>query len=421
MQDDLRKRGIIDPDDPRYKRKERPVLRKKRNIKAERELRAQKARKNRNRLIIFGIIFIIVVLLIRFGDLFTVSNIKYTFDNLGSSIRGENISSIDFTYEPDNKYEMYKGGLVIGSSEGVRIRRPNKGDAYVASRTFSDIQLEKNDRYVIAYDYLGQGYVVISGTDVESSQNVNGTILSARLSRGGGYSILTKITGYRGVITDYGSNHEIIYQYYVAKDNIIDLQLSPNNRRMAAVYIDTESENLKGGVSFFDITKDEPTARYEIDGEIPLRVEYKENNLIAVLHSGGFLFFRSNGRQVGEYSFEGNIPYLADLSQSGYACAVIGSEMSGDNGELVIVNNSGDLRGSYKLDASAKKLLTNNSSVFVYTDDNRLIVVDWRGNLQSERRAYGRVEQRLCAGTFACGKDRVLNQYKGGAFFEHCP
>ncbi|MBQ4249437.1 MAG: hypothetical protein II705_05250 [Clostridia bacterium] len=384
MQDDLRKRGIIDPDDPQYRRRERPVIRKRRNIQAEREKRAQKAKKNRNRLVLFGIIFIIVVLLIRFGDLFTVSNIKYTFDNFGASIRGEDISTIDFTYEPENKYAMYKGGLVIGSSEGVRIRRPNKGDAFVASRTFSDIQIEKNDRYVIAYDYLGQGYTVISGTEVESSQTVEGSILTARLSRGGGYSILTKITGYRGVITDFGSNHQIIYQYYVAKDNIVDLQLSPNNRRMAAAYIDTESESLKGGVSFFDITKDEPVARYDIVGEIPLRVEYKENNLIAVLHSGGFIFFRPNGRVVGEYSFEGNIPYLADLSQSGYACAVIGSDTSGDNGELVIVNNSGDLRGSYKPDAAVKKVLTNNSCVFLYTADNELIIVDWRGNLQAE-------------------------------------
>ncbi|MBR2742120.1 MAG: hypothetical protein IKD89_00855 [Clostridia bacterium] len=381
MQDDLRRRGIIDPDDPRYKRAARPSLRKKRNLKAEREERAQKARKNRNRLIIFGIIFIIIVLLIRFGDLFTVSNIKYTFENLGSTIRGEDISTIDFTYEPENEYAMYKGGLVIGSSEGVRIRRPNKGDAYVATRTFSNIQLDTNERYVIAYDYLGQSFVVISGTDAESSQNVNGTILGARLSRGSGYTILSKITGYRGVITAYGSNHKVIYLYYVAKDNIIDVQLSPNNRRMAAVYIDTESEGLKGGVSFFDISKEEPTARYEIDGEIPLCVEYKENNLVAVLHSGGFLFFRANGRLVGEYSFEGGIPYFADLSQSGYACAVVGSETSGDDGELVIVNNSGVVRGKYKLGQSVKKILTNNSSVFLYTNDNKLLIVDWRGNL----------------------------------------
>lgn len=354
----------------------------KRNFEREKKRRERRMKKVRKRLITIGVIVLIIALIIGFKDQLSVSNLRLTFSNIGAVIRGEDIDTIDFTYDTKNQYEMYKGCLVVGSSEGIRLQRSAGGESTVISRVFSDVQLDANSRYVLAYDCQGQNFIVISGTEVVKSENVSGTIQGARLSRGGGYSVITKVTGYRSVINVYGSDNSDIYRYYVAKNWVVDAHVSPNNRRMATIYVDTEGDSLLGGVGFFDFSKEEAVSRYTIEGEIPIALEYKDNNLISVLHSGGFLFFRADGKKVGEYLFDGDMPYFADLTQPGFACAVVGSGVSGDYGKLVIVNNSGKLRGSYELQSQVKKILASNSNVFLYTEDNKLLIFDLYGKLK---------------------------------------
>jgi len=377
----------LDIDDPDEERRETAYKRRDKEHKKEtREKKFdsfKKKIKRKRRILIFLLIVVVLVLLfVNFRGYISSSNVKHMFSNAAAVVHGEDISKIDFTYDTGNQYGIYKNALVVASSDGIRLQHTASSENKFIQSTFSDVHIDVNEKHILAYDYRGHNFCVISGNEMVYSENMPGTIFGARLSSSGGYTVLTEVTGYRSVINAYNEKNKNMYRYYVAKDWIIDAHLAPNNKRMAAIYVDTEGESLIGGVSFFDLSMEEPVARYTVENHMPLEVEYKESNLVSVLFTGGISFFKADGELVGEYLFDNEIPYIADLSQSGYACAVIGSDIDGDDGKLVIVNNSGVLKGEYEIDTPIKKLLTTGSNVIMYTEDNRLLIADLYGTLR---------------------------------------
>ncbi len=342
------------------------MLRKARTYMRDKRNRKKVKRRTFALLLVLLIAFVVVN-----REAFTLSNLEITFGNLSAIAHGKDIDAIDFSYDTINKYAVYKDALVIATDSGLSLERASDTDTFI-DKSFSDVRVDSDDRYLLAYDYLGSTFCVVSGVEKVNDKTLQGTILGARLSESGAYTVITKVTGYHSLITVYDRNHEEVYKYYLAKNWACDAHLSPNGKNMAVVYADIQSESFRGGVALLKLSSEEPAFTYEISGELPLSVEYKARNLIAVLHTGGIVLLRADGSVAGEYSFDGETPKFAELGCSNYNCVLLTNEDS-DMGKLITINNSGVATGEYQLNSKVKRMIATRSNIFLYTGNDLMI------------------------------------------------
>jgi hypothetical protein len=100
------------------------------------------------------------------------------------------------------------------------------------------------------------------------TKKLSGTILGARLTHNGNYTIITEESGYKGIVNAFNNKRELVYKWYSAKNWVINAHISSDGKKMAAVYLDTQESSLKGGISFFEFDKQDAVAQYTFEGQI---------------------------------------------------------------------------------------------------------------------------------------------------------
>jgi len=181
-------------------------------------------------------------------------------------------------------------------------------DAFRMSRPTLD---HSGERFIV-YDIGGSSIRVFSSSQIISTLDIEGIIVSASLNQNGWFTVVTHEGGNnRGIVTTYNNHGTAVHWVSFGTGFVLSAELSHDNQNLAILNLaETGSRiNFYHGI---DTDKHEPDFIFDIYGGLILDIRYLPNNEVLAISMDSLFLVENDGRGKMLYSF-------ADKHLSGYA------------------------------------------------------------------------------------------------------
>lgn len=309
------------------------------------------------------------VALVAYRDRINLDAIKryFTYRSLERSDSGQ-IDSFQFDSSGRGGFSSLGGDLMVWSSAGVRLYSPSGveylNDALSLLHPVADIR----DNAAVVYDAGGTTLRVyadrscIFSLDTEQGHE----ILSAHMGPGRTLSVVTQETGYKGVVTLYGSDYQPYMAIRLSTHFVMDGILSQDGKTAAVLTVGQSNNTFESALALYNKTGDEAFARCSLGNNAILDLSCSDGMFWA-LGETGLSVVSTDGTTNLTYDYGG--AYLKDysLGGDGYATLLLGKYRAGSSATLATVDAEGKTIASLELDDQTLDLSASGRYVAVLT------------------------------------------------------
>lgn len=319
------------------------------------------------------------VALVAYRDRINLDAIKryFTYRSLERSDSGQ-IDAFQFDSSGRGGFSSLGDDLLVWSSAGIRLYSSSGveylNDALSLLHPMADIR----DDAAVVYDAGGTTLRVyadraqIFSLDAEQGHE----ILSARMGPGRTLAVVTRETGYKGVVTLYGSDFQPTMAIRISTRYVMDAIPSQDGKTIAVLTVGQSNNTFESTLALYDRAGDEAFAQCSLG-----------NNAILDLSCSGGVFWALGETGLSIVSTDGaaNLTcdyggaYLKDysLGGDGYAALLLGKYRAGSSTTLTTVDTKGETIATLDLEDQILDLATSGryvavltaSSLTIYTKD----------------------------------------------------
>lgn len=309
------------------------------------------------------------VALVAYRDRINLDAIKryFTYRSLERSDSGQ-IDAFQFDSSGRGGFSSLGDDLLVWSSAGIRLYSSSGveylNDALSLLHPMADIR----DDAAVVYDAGGTTLRVyadraqIFSLDAEQGHE----ILSARMGPGRTLAVVTRETGYKGVVTLYGSDFQPTMAIRISTRYIMDAIPSQDGKTIAVLTVGQSNNTFESTLALYDRAGDEAFAQCSLG-----------NNAILDLSCSGGMFWALGETGLSIVSTDGaaNLTcdyggaYLKDysLGGDGYAALLLGKYRAGSSTTLTTVDTKGETIATLDLEDQILDLATSGRYVAVLT------------------------------------------------------
>jgi len=259
-------------------------------------------------LVVIAIVAIIVISLI---SAYNAGN----FHPPGLFSRGVAEISVDefnFDVGRDRMFAHTEGFTAAVGTLGINVFDSNGNETLRDPFRMSRPTLGNAGNRFIAYDIGGSSIRVFSSSQIISSFDIEGVIVSASLNQNGWFTVVTHEGGNnRGIVTTYNNHGTAVHWVSFGTGFVLSAELSHDNQSLAILNLaETGSRiNFYHGI---DTDKHEPDYIFDVYGGLIIDIIYLPNNEVLAISMDSLFLIENDGRGKMLYSF-------ADKHLSGYA------------------------------------------------------------------------------------------------------
>lgn len=309
------------------------------------------------------------VALVAYRDRINLDAIKryFTYRSLERSDSGQ-IEAFQFDSSGRGGFSSLGDDLLVWSSAGIRLYSSSGveylNDALSLLHPMADIR----DDAAVVYDAGGTTLRVyadraqIFSLDAEQGHE----ILSARMGPGRTLAVVTRETGYKGVVTLYGSDFQPTMAIRISTRYVMDAIPSQDGKTIAVLTVGQSNNTFESTLALYDRAGDEAFAQCSLG-----------NNAILDLSCSGGMFWTLGETGLSIVSTDGatNLTcdyggaYLKDysLGGDGYAALLLGKYRAGSSTTLTTVDTKGETIATLDLEDQILDLATSGRYVAVLT------------------------------------------------------
>ena len=309
------------------------------------------------------------VALVAYRDRINLDAIKryFTYRSLERSDSGQ-IDAFQFDSSGRGGFSSLGDDLLVWSSAGIRLYSSSGveylNDALSLLHPMADIR----DDAAVVYDAGGTTLRVyadraqIFSLDAEQGHE----ILSARMGPGRTLAVVTRETGYKGVVTLYGSDFQPTMAIRISTRYVMDAIPSQDGKTIAVLTVGQSNNTFESTLALYDRAGDEAFAQCSLG-----------NNAILDLSCSGGVFWALGETGLSIVSTDGaaNLTcdyggaYLKDysLGGDGYAALLLGKYRAGSSTTLTTVYTKGETIATLDLEDQILDLATSGRYVAVLT------------------------------------------------------
>ena len=309
------------------------------------------------------------VALVAYRDRINLDAIKryFTYRSLERSDSGQ-IDAFQFDSSGRGGFSSLGDDLLVWSSAGIRLYSSSGveylNDALSLLHPMADIR----DDAAVVYDAGGTTLRVYAdraqlfSLDAEQGHE----ILSARMGPGRTLAVVTRETGYKGVVTLYGSNFQPTMAIRISTRYVMDAFPSQDGKTIAVLTVGQSNNTFESTLALYDRAGDEAFAQCSLG-----------NNAILDLSCSGGVFWALGETGLSIVSTDGadNLTcdyggaYLKDysLGGDGYAALLLGKYRAGSSTTLTTVDTKGETIATLDLEDQILDLATSGRYVAVLT------------------------------------------------------
>ncbi|MGN8969168.1 DUF5711 family protein [Intestinimonas sp. HCP28S3_D6] len=309
------------------------------------------------------------VALVAYRDRINLDAIKryFTYRSLERSDSGQ-IDAFQFDSSGRGGFSSLGGDLLVWSSAGIRLYSSSGveylNDALSLLHPVADIR----DDAAVVYDAGGTILRVYADrTQIFSLDAEQGhEILSARMGPGRTLAVVTRETGYKGVVTLYGSNFQPTMAIRISTRYVMDAIPSQDGKTTAVLTVGQSNNAFESTLALYDKTGDEAFAQCSLG-----------NNAILDLSCSGDMFWALGETGLSIVSTDGTTnltcdyggAYLKDysLGGDGYAALLLGKYRAGSSTTLTTVDSKGETIAALDLEDQILDLAASGRYVAVLT------------------------------------------------------
>lgn len=275
---------------------------------------------------------------------------------------------------------MYKNSIILCDKEGIKAISKKGQDEWNISLAVNNPIMQIGTKYILVADKGGKEADIIANNTITCSIKTEEAIITAKMNESGYFAVATAEKGYKGQVIVYDPKGQECFRWHSGEGYIVDITLSPDDKRMAVATIDTGKGKVSGGVVFFNLKQDKPYAGVVKDDTIFTNIKfYKDNDLVAV-GDNQTIAFSSEGQQLwavtdykGENLFNFNIDSedmivlaLSDKSKGG---------ILGSNSQIRVIGRNGKDKISPAQIAGEVKFMSVRENLIAVNGKNGVSII----------------------------------------------
>lgn len=337
-------------------------------------------------LLLTGALILGAVLLVINRDRLNFDALKrwFTYRTLA---QGDNGGGESFSYQGSGSLTLCAcgGDLLSVSQTGARLYSPG-GVAYIEDTfTMKNPVCQVSGKAAVVYDAGGSALRVyrdrVQVFDLDSAE---ATILSARLNANGYLAVITRSSGYKGVVSVYDGNYRPVLDLRLSSAYALDAAVSPDNRSLLVVTAGQENRLFASTLARYsipDLDPDEPTptATWSLGNRLPLDMIWDDRG-VRVLTQYAALAADGNLAQTGEYDWSDRVLKRYSLLSDNSFAVLTGKYRSGSQTTLEVIDRAGAVTASLDnshpildLSAAGKYIgVLTDQTLNIYTRDMKL-------------------------------------------------
>jgi len=220
----------------------------------------------------------------------------------------------------------------------------------------------------IAFDIGGSAVRVFNATQVSSSIDTDGTIVSASLNPNGWFCVVTQEGGgLRGAIAVYNSLGLETYRVNLGSGFALSAELSSDNSSLAILnYTEAGSR-----ITFYDTEKSEPDHVFDLSGELILDIISLSNKNTLAVTTDSIILVDNSGEGKSIYTFSdrrlGSFAYADD-----FLALHLYDHGIGFRGRLITLLSDGTVLGEISTDREVVSMSVVDKTIAVLKSDGLL-------------------------------------------------
>ena len=155
--------------------------------------------------------------------------------------------------------------------------------------------------YAVSFDINGTAARVFTKTQIVSSIETNGPIISATINKNGWTAICTQDGVSRGVVTVYDSTGKAVYRVSLATGYVLSAALSQDNKGMAILNLTPEGSR----VSYYNLNSENVDRTFDLPSGLALNLWYDSNDDLLLISSQALNKVDKNNECSEIYGFAG--------------------------------------------------------------------------------------------------------------------
>lgn len=245
------------------------------------------------------------------------------------------------------------GDLLSVSQTGARLYSAG-GAAYIED-TFSmtNPACQVSGDAAVVYDAGGSTLRVYKNrAQVFDLDDADTVILSARLSQGGYLSVVTRASGFKGVVSVYDDRFRHIMDLRLSSAYVLDAVVSPDGRSLLVVTAGQSEHLFSCTLSRYALSEGEldpedpvPNAGWELGNRLPLDLTWDSGG-VRVLSEYAACAADASLEQTGEYDWSGRYLKRYSLLRDDGFVALTGKYRAGSQTTLKLIDRSGQVLGA---------------------------------------------------------------------------
>ncbi len=328
------------------------------------------------KIVVFSVIFVIIIALIVAHILLPTGLVEAVQNGYAALGSGE----LPVTFYAANPTEYLKYGNIscILNKTYFEVYNENGKLIQAASHGLSNPKLEVSAARFLVYDFDRYGLKIFNySTELYSTEYKN-TIISADIARNGTYAVVTTSDSYRGTVSVYNKDNELLYTWNSANNYITDVTVAENGKSIALTLLNAKNGAYVSSVCVFNFDNPSPVAKYENNGLVSSVRTVNKNYFVAHGLNNAYMIPWSDGAPV-DLGIVGNIRNI-EITKDGMMSIVYGR---GDNetiNTVLVLNDEGSKVASVPFNSKVTDCTVTEENIMVLSNE-KIFMYDFSGNL----------------------------------------
>lgn len=301
----------------------------------------------------------------------------------------ENISNIVSTAGiGEYPYELYGTEILNTISRGSYyyvltdtniVASANNGKIiYTHPHGFSKPVLSVSETRALLYDQGGKDVDVYSLSKQVNSVTVDGTVITAAISRSGYFAVAYESDTYASTVDVFNKNGKKVYTWNSARNLVTGITLAPSGKKIAVSTIGVTAGKYTSDVLVLGYDSADPLFTKEYPDDTVLNIENVSSNGFSVLTSNKYSFISWRKYLVSDTDNELE-PAMYRKVTSG---AVVVYNRSGDRGDnrIVILSKKGEKVSEIDFDGIISDITYAHGHIYCISDTS-VYMLDKEGNV----------------------------------------
>ena len=276
--------------------------------KARQERKLNKRKVFWTAIITFALIISAVIFALYVGnESFRIFFDKYIFRK---EINEDNKNIINLAYEDSENIYAYNDKIVVLIKNNLYTYNQSGKEESNLEINISNPIFASSNRFLAVAENKGKRIYSISGNNIVWQKELNGNISKIHVNKNGYISVVILDTTYKNIIKTFDESGKELFTTFLPSTNVIDIEISNDNKYMAFAEIDTSGTMIESKVRTINIenAKTDSTNSFENiyeaeKGKLITNIKYQDRNSLVCMYDNSIEIIHNNkGDNITDFS-----------------------------------------------------------------------------------------------------------------------